>query len=119
MVTSGMNYWEAWFGFKAEGVERKWLYHSATETIILFMSTSYFCKQHIVHHTRCNASVRLPLVCVNLRCQALAQSGSDSTHIRQIRDFFRSDFSTFLLSEPKYTDIFSEKNPDLSHLGPI
>ena len=36
----------------------------------------------------------------------------------QIRDFFRSDFSTFWLEEPKCTEIWSEKLPDLSQLGP-
>ena len=32
--------------------------------------------------------------------------------IWQVRDFFRSDFSTFCLREPKYTEIWSEKVPD-------
>ena len=39
--------------------------------------------------------------------------------IRQIWDFFRSDFSTFWLTEPKCTEIWSENTLDLSHLRPI
>ena len=38
---------------------------------------------------------------------------------RQIRDFFRSYFSTFWLGEPKCAEIRSEKVMDLSHLGLI
>ena len=44
-------------------------------------------------------------------CQIWAQ-------MRQIRDFFRSDFRTFWLGEPKCSEIWSEKVPDLSHLRP-
>ena len=34
-------------------------------------------------------------------------------------DFFRSDFSTFWLTEPKCTEIRSENVPDMSKYGPI
>ena len=37
----------------------------------------------------------------------------------QIRDYFRLDFSTFWRGAPKCTEIWSEKVPDLSHLGQI
>ena len=48
------------------------------------------------------------------------QSDSNSSQMGQIMwDFFRWDSSTFRLGEPKCTDIWSEKVPDLSHLGPI
>ena len=47
------------------------------------------------------------------------QSGSNWPKIGHIRDFFRSDFSTFWPDQPKCTEIWSEKAPGLSHLGPI
>ena len=45
-------------------------------------------------------------------------NGPDCLKMGQIWDFFRSDFSTFWLSEPKCTEIWSEKVPDLSLSGP-
>ena len=44
---------------------------------------------------------------------------SDWPQMRLIRDFFRSDFSIFWLAEPKCTEIWSQKVPDLPHLGSI
>ena len=66
--------------------------------------------------------------------QIWPQRGSDWPQMDQIRDFFRSDFSTFwrgakmywnliwkspgfVPTEPKCTEIWSEKVPDLSHWG--
>ena len=38
----------------------------------------------------------------------------------QTMEFFsKTDFSTFWLIEPKYTEMWSDKVPDLSYLGPI
>ena len=38
-------------------------------------------------------------------CQVNSQNGSDWHQLGQIRDFFRSDFSTFWLAGPKFTEI--------------
>ena len=51
--------------------------------------------------------------------QIWAQGSPDWSKMGQIRDFFRSYFSTFWLTEPKCTEIWSEKITDLSNLGPI
>ena len=48
-------------------------------------------------------------------CQRCPQIGSNCPKMVEIRNFFRSDFSTFLLGEPKCTEIVSEKVPDFSH----
>ena len=44
-----------------------------------------------------------------------AQSALDWPQMGQIKEFFKSDFSTFWLAEQKITEI--EKVPDLTHLG--
>ena len=46
------------------------------------------------------------------------KSALDWPQMGQIRDFFRSDFSTFWRGAPKCTEIWSEKVPDFSHFGP-
>ena len=51
--------------------------------------------------------------------QIWARSEWDWTKMGQILDFFKSDVSTFWLSEPKCTEIWSENIPDLSYLVPI
>ena len=47
------------------------------------------------------------------------QSGSNCPKMGKIRDFFRSDFSTFWLEEPKCTEIWSEKVPEFSNFRTI
>ena len=51
------------------------------------------------------------IVTKNQGCYIWTQSGTDWPHVGQIRDFFRSDFSTFWLSEPKCTKILILKCP--------
>ena len=48
-----------------------------------------------------------PIISSGQGCQVWTKSGSDWTQIGQIRDFLRSDFSTFWLVEPKYIDNWS------------
>ena len=59
-----------------------------------------------------------------IRLSILPLCGSTRTKMGKIRDFFRSDFSTFWRGAPKCTKIWSEKVPDflpfwdnLTHLG--
>ena len=52
-------------------------------------------------------------------CGRRGHRGSDWPQMEKIRDFFRSDFSTIWLTEPKCTEIWSENVPDLSHLEQI
>ena len=53
------------------------------------------------------------------KCGIVLQSGSYWPQMGHIREFFSSDVSTFWLAEPKCSEIWSEKVPDLSHIGPI
>ena len=53
------------------------------------------------------------------RCLTWLQSVSDWPQIGKIRDFFRSDLSTFWIAVSKFTGIWSEKSPICPNLGPI
>ena len=66
-----------------------------------------------------NLPCPLPMLWTKQGCKFGIQIGSDWPQMRQIRDFFRSDFRTFWRGAPKRSEIWSEKFPGLSHLGQI